>query len=238
MISTMSIKRVLLLLLFIVFKCAYSQPTKNIKLTIQPYFGDLEFKLNQNYHQSSINDSIQIETLKFYISGIELLDSNNVIWKEKNSYHLIDFENENSQSIQLNIPKKSRIFKLKFNIGIDSITSNSGALGGDLDPVNGMYWAWQSGYINFKMVGTSPNCETRKHQFQFHLGGYKQPFYAMQQIFLPISEMQNNTIQINFNLAPIFNNVSLKETHSIMIPSKEAMNLSKVVAQLFSIHAR
>lgn len=233
----MSIKHVLLLFLFIVFKCAYSQPTKNIKLTIQPYFGDLEFKLNQNYHQSSINDSIQIETLKFYISGIELLDSNNVIWKEKNSYHLIDFENENSQSIQLHIPKKSRISKLKFNIGVDSITSNSGALGGDLDPINGMYWAWQSGYINFKMEGTSPICETRKHKFQFHLGGYKQPFYAMQHITLPIYHLDDNTLQINFNLAPIFNSISLKETHSIMIPCKDGMNLSKVVAQLFSIHA-
>ncbi len=233
----MSTKHVLLLFLFIVFKCAYSQPTKNIKLTIQPYFGDLEFKLNQNYHQSSINDSIQIETLKFYISGIELLDSNNVIWKEKNSYHLIDFENENSQSIQLHIPKKSRISKLKFNIGVDSITSNSGALGGDLDPINGMYWAWQSGYINFKMEGTSPICETRKHKFQFHLGGYKQPFYAMQHITLPIYHLDDNTLQINFNLAPIFNSISLKETHSIMIPCKDGMNLSKVVAQLFSIHA-
>jgi hypothetical protein len=238
MISTMSIKHVLLIFLFIVFKCAYSQPTKNIKLTIQPYFGDLEFKLNQNYYQSSINDSIQIETLKFYISGIELLDSNNVIWKEKNSYHLIDFENENSQSIQLHIPKNSRISKLKFNIGIDSITSNSGALDGDLDPTKGMYWAWQSGYINLKMEGTSPICETRKHQFQFHLGGYKQPFYAMQSIALPISIVKDNTVQINFNLAPIFNSISLKETHSIMIPCKDGMNVSKVVAQLFSIHAR
>ena len=147
----MSIKRVLLLLLFIVFKCAYSQQNEAINLTFKSYFGDEEFKLNRNYPQSTLNDSIQIETLKFYISGIELLDSNNRIWKEKNSYHLIDFENKNSQCIQLYIPKKSHISKLKFNIGIDSITSNSGALDGDLDPTKGMYWAWQSGYINFKM---------------------------------------------------------------------------------------
>jgi len=233
----MKIKNTILLTLLLVFNCAYSQPTKSMTLKIQPYFGGSEFKLNQKYYISAENDTIQIETLKFYISGIELLDSNNHIWQEKNSYHLIDFENEYSQTILLNVPENSHATLLKFNIGIDSITSNSGALSGDLDPVNGMYWAWQSGYINFKMVGISPICETRKHQFQFHLGGYKQPFYAMQQIFLPISEMQNSTIQINFNIAPIFNNVSLKETHSIMIPCKEAMTLSKVVAQLFSIHA-
>lgn len=233
----MSIKRVLLLLLFIVFKCAYSQRNEAIKLTFKSYFGDEEFKLNRNYPQSTLNDSIQIETLKFYISGIELLDSNNRIWKEKNSYHLIDFENKNSQSIQLYIPKKSHISKLKFNIGIDSITSNSGALDGDLDPTKGMYWAWQSGYINFKMEGTSPICETRKHKFQFHLGGYMKPFYAMQSITLPISLVEDNTVQINFNIAPIFNSISLKDTYSIMIPGREALELSKIVAKLFSIHA-
>ena len=233
----MSIKRVLLLLLFIVFKCAYSQQNEAINLTFKSYFGDEEFKLNRNYPQSTLNDSIQIETLKFYISGIELLDSNNRIWKEKNSYHLIDFENKNSQCIQLYIPKKSHISKLKFNIGIDSITSNSGALDGDLDPTKGMYWAWQSGYINFKIEGTSPICETRKHKFQFHLGGYMKPFYAIQSITLPISLVEDNTVQINFNIAPIFNSISLKNTYSIMIPCREALELSKIVAKLFSIHA-
>jgi hypothetical protein len=220
-----------------VFKCAYSQQNEAIKLNFKSYFGDAEFKLNRNYPQSTLIDSIQIETLKFYISEIELFDSNNSIWKEKNSYHLIDFEDKNSQSIQLYIPKKNRISKLKFNIGIDSITSNSGALDGDLDPTKGMYWAWQSGYINFKMEGTSPICETRKHKFQFHLGGYMKPFYAIQSITLPISLVEDNTVQINFNIAPIFNNISLKDTYSIMIPCREALELSKIVAKLFSIHA-
>lgn len=233
----MKTRNTLLLLLLLVFKCAHTQSSKNMKLIIQPYFGDLKFKLNENYYQTAKNDSIQIETLKFYISGIEVLSSNKLGWKEKNSYHLIDFENESSQTISLNVPENSLVTQLKFNIGIDSITNNGGALGGDLDPVNGMYWAWQSGYINFKMEGTSPVCETRKHQFQFHLGGFKQPFYCMQPITIPISDLVSDTIQINFNIAPIFKNISLKETHSIMIPCKEAMNLSKVVAQLFSIHA-
>jgi len=237
MISSVNIKNTILLLLLLVFNNAYTQTKKNIKLTIQPFFGDLKFKLNQNYYSSADNDSIRVETLKFYISEIEFINDNEHSWKEKNSYHLIDFENNESQTILLNVAKNTHTTQLKFNIGIDSITSNSGALSGDLDPVNGMYWAWQSGYVNFKMEGTSPICETRKHQFQFHLGGYKQPFYAMQRITLPISYLDDNTLQIDFNLAPIFNGISLKETHSIMIPCKDGMNLSKVVAQLFSTHA-
>jgi hypothetical protein len=71
-----------------------------MKLIIQPYFGDLKFKLNENYYQTAKNDSIQIETLKFYISGIEVLSSNKLGWKEKNSgveviQKLIECELEN-----------------------------------------------------------------------------------------------------------------------------------------------
>ena len=57
-------------------------------------------------------------------------------------------------------------------------------MGGDLDPTKGMYWAWQSGYINFKMEGSCSQCLATKNNFEFHLGGYQQPFYAMQTIEL------------------------------------------------------
>ena len=229
----MSIKRGLLLLLFIVFKCAYSQQNEAINLTFKSYFGDEEFKLNRNYPQSTFNDSIQIETLKFYISGIELLDSNNRIWKEKNSYHLIDFENENSQSIQLYIAKKSRISKLKFNIGIDSITSNSGALDGDLDPTKGMYWAWQSGFINMKIEGKSSSCKTRKNAFQFHIGGYVKPNYAIRTIELkPI----NSNLEINVDVAELFKYIKLSENNSIMIPGEKAMELADKTIGMFNVN--
>ena len=99
-----------------------------------------------------------------------------------------------------------------------------------------MYWAWQSGYINFKIEGNSPSCNTRKHQFQFHFGGYKQPYYAMQTIYLPVSNLKNNSLTIDFNLANFFENISLNQTNSIMIPSKEAVELSKKIATIFYIN--
>ena len=76
--------------------------------------------------------------------------------------------------------------KIKFNLGIDSLTNVSGVMGGDLDPTKGMYWTWQSGYINFKMEGSSAVCPTRNHEFQFHIGGYQDPFYAMQTLELEV----------------------------------------------------
>jgi len=59
-------------------------------------------------------------------------------------------------------------------IGTDSITNVSGALDGDLDPIKGMYWAWNSGCINFKLEGTRV-ISGKKTPFEYHIGGYNGP---------------------------------------------------------------
>lgn len=40
---------------------------------------------------------------------------------------------------------------------------------GDLDPLNGMYWAWNSGYINMKIEGITPKCQDATIYFNFIL---------------------------------------------------------------------
>ena len=76
----------------------------------------------------------------------------------------------------LEIPEDTEFDAIQFNLGIDSLTNVSGALGGDLDPTKGMYWTWQNGYVNFKLQGTSDLCNNPKNEFEFHLGGYLKPF--------------------------------------------------------------
>ena len=48
-------------------------------------------ELNKNY--ISKQDTLQINLLKFYISGIEVNYADGTFYKEKDSYHLVDFEN-------------------------------------------------------------------------------------------------------------------------------------------------
>jgi len=222
--------------LTIVFGQNYAQIKQDFKLIFNAKFGNSDLKLNETYYKLNKNDSIQIEVLKFYATGIEFMNNDKVVWKEKNSFHLVDFENQSTQTIFFNIPAALYITNINFKLGIDSVTSTSGALAGDLDPTKGMYWAWQSGFINFKMEGNSPSCNTRKNKFQFHFGGYKQPYYNIQTITLPINNLTDNSLKINFNVAPFFKNISLTATNSIMIPGKEAMYLSKLIASLFYIN--
>lgn len=194
-------------------------------------FKNQPFELNKSF--ISPRDTLQISVLKFYLSGLELHYTDGTILKEKNSFHLIDAAD--LESLKLKFPQsKQSISKIRFNIGIDSTQSTSGALSGDLDPTKGMYWAWQSGYINMKIEGKSNRCATRKKQFHFHLGGYLQPYYALRTLEIPVKNKEN-TLQLVMDLAPFFETVDLKEINTIMSPNKTAMDLANKTAQLFRI---
>ncbi len=131
-------------------------------------------------------DSLAIHTLKFYLSNIAFLKNGKEIWREKNSFHLLDIEDLNFLSISFSPGADIEFDALKFDLGIDSLTNVSGAFGGDLDPTKGMYWAWNSGYVNFKIEGYFEKCPARNHEFQFHIGGYMPPFQSLQTIILPV----------------------------------------------------
>ena len=154
------------------------------------------------------------------------------IFSQSNSYYLIDIENQNSLKIPIFKATNKIINKITFNIGIDSLTSVSGALSGDLDPTKGMYWAWQSGYINMKIEGKSNSCKTRKNDFQFHIGGFLKPNYAMRKVVL---FPKSNNLDVVVNFASFFNKIQLSETNSVMTPGKKAMELANLSAKMFYI---
>jgi hypothetical protein len=193
-------------------------------------FNDEKFILNKKYI-SSHNDTLEIKILKFYISKIciDFDDNSNLI---DTDFHLIDFEN-NTPLIPIIVTsdiKTKTVKKIKFSVGIDSLTNVSGAFGGDLDVTKGMYWAWQSGYINFKLEGKSNSCLTPKNKFQFHIGGYLSPFLAIREIsLLP----KNNDLIIAIDVSKLFSEIKLSETNSIMIPGKKAVDVANILTKMF-----
>ncbi len=202
-------------------------------LVFAPVFDNSRLVLNDSVYKLNSGDSLRFETFKFYISGIEFLDQDKSVWKEEKSFHLIDVSDEKSLSFSLPAVPNVSFNKIKFNLGIDSVTNVSGAMGGDLDPIKGMYWTWQSGYINFKLEGKSNLCKTRNNEFQFHLGGYQSPFSSCRAIILNSSMDKNTTIHIHTE--KLMNNIDLVNENQIMTPGKEAVLLSQKAAGIFSV---
>jgi hypothetical protein len=220
-------------LLFILFSlCIGYQNTAQV--TILPVFGDKPITENMWFITKN-GDSLQFDNIRFYLSDIEFEMNDKSVVKDTVKAHLIDIFKLNSLKIALPTMDFKRIKMLRFNIGIDSLTNVSGALSGDLDPQRGMYWAWQSGYINLKIEGRSPQSKNRKHVFQYHIGGYLSPFYAIRHVELPILGIYTEGSLLTINFAKFFENIVIFNQNSIMIPCKEAMQLADEGVKMFSI---
>ncbi len=204
-------------------------------LNFHPCYDKVALKLDNSFYKLGSGDSIQIDQLKFYVSGIEFLNNDKIVWKEKKSFHLLDAY-QRRLTVSLKTPPNLAFDKVKFNVGIDSTTNVSGALGGDLDPTKAMYWNWQNGYINFKLEGRSNLCKTRNNEFVFHLGGYQYPFGTLQTVILPAATKQKTDIVIDVN--KIITGINLSEKNLIMSPCNEAVLLSEKLSKAFSLQAK
>lgn len=214
--------------LFLISKFSFGQEKEQF-IQFQFSFNNENVELNKNYYLSSIKDSIQFETLKFYFGNFIFTSKKNLNDTLAKKYHLVDWEDESTRKLVIeNINLESQT-KISFSLGVDSLTNVGGAMGDDLDPANGMYWAWQSGYINFKIEGKSKVCDTRNHVFQYHIGGYQSPNAAFQTKVLSIEKGKNLIIEIP--LDEILSQIRLVELNEIMSPGTNAVHISKIVVE-------
>lgn len=183
----------------------------------------------------SPNDSLSV--FRFYVSDLRITMGKNKSWKAPKKHYLIDFNlDANTEDlIEVEIPHDFKTGQVEFVLGIDSKTSAEGIGEGALDPVNAMYWTWQSGYINFKMEGVSMNSPARKNRFHLHLGGFRKPYISAQKVVLDYIH-KGTSAMICFDLVKFMKSLDLYKQHTIMSPSKEAVALSKLAKSCFYVY--
>ena len=209
----------------IFFSCIYvlsNGQKNNLIVSIKPLMNKQILELEKEYILDN-STTLRIETLKFYISRFRFLLQDKVVFEEKSKFRLLDWEDPETFNMNIKYPKIN-FDRISFCIGIDSLTNVSGAMGGDLDPLKGMYWTWQSGYINFKLEGFLNKSKSRNGQFQYHLGGYQYPFNSLQEISFEVLDPFN--LELNFLLDQFLNNADLENNSEIMSPSMKAVFLS------------
>jgi hypothetical protein len=209
----------------------FAQKNSDIAIELKSLYGAHELVLDSNYLNGA-GAELKFEAFRFYISNLRLAMNDSVTWKEEESFHLYD-KSTGKNSFKLVVPANTHFNTLKFDLGIDSLTNVSGALGGDLDPTKGMYWTWQSGYINFKLEGKSHQCSNPKKEFQYHLGGYQKPFDALQAVSLKTGS--KDRVVIGFDVEQFMRSANLIRHDHIMSPGADAVKLSAVAVSCFSI---
>ncbi len=199
------------------------------QISFIPKWQNQVLELGKYYPIANI-DSIKVDAVKFYITDISLWNQGKQVYVDPTKYHLIDLELNNK--VSLNLPSKLTYDTIQFLIGTDSAANSSGAMAGDLDAMYGMYWAWQSGYINVKIEGSSSVCKTRKNAFQYHLGGFLSPNQTIQQLaFATTSNSINVAILIDSMLQP----QSLMINPEVMSPSAQAVKQMQQFKQSFQL---
>lgn len=202
------------------------------QITFTGYFGDQPLVQNKKYYCASQGDSVSIAACRFYISDVALYVNNMAV--SGNGPHLIDLFDSTARRVEMAPYGVDKITELRFNLGIDSITNVAGAGAGDLDPTKGMYWAWQSGYINMKLEGSSKLCAKSRGEFQYHLGGYAAPYNALKRVALKV-EHYNGQYHVRVDVQKFLEQADLKGLSTVMSPSAKAVELAGHAVKMFSL---
>ena len=175
---------------------------------------------------------VVLQSLRLYLSDFRFRLQGREVFRETDSYHLID--QDVPESMQFRIPV-SMYDEIRFSLGIDSLTNVSGAYGGDLDPTKGMYWTWNSGYINVKLEGVSPNSKGKNGEFGLHLGGYMHPFQTLCEVQSQVTA--SGGIRVELDVCPMLEQADWKNYHNVMSPSAEAVRLTELLGKSIRVYA-
>ncbi|RAJ33490.1 MbnP family protein [Pedobacter cryoconitis] len=163
-----------------------AQPVSANKATLSLQFdnivGDRNLQLQTGTYKNASGEQFSIQLLQYFISNIKVKtkDGQEFIVPQEESYFLVKESDGASQFCKVKVPEGD-YQTLTFTLGVDSLrnTMDITKRTGVLDPTggmdNGMYWGWNSGYIFFKMEGTSeqaPVDPTGVRKFRFHIGGF------------------------------------------------------------------
>ncbi len=171
---------------------SFNKPPKN-KLTIhvKNYVGNTVLNLDSSY-RNELGQAFTITNFKYYISNICLKQADGKKYQSEDYFLVDEFENDSKKLILNNVPE-GNYTSIEFTIGVDSLHNCSGLQNGALDPTNGMFWAWNTGYIFLKLEGISLQSKLPGHIFEYHIGGFKKPSNCIRKINI---EFKNNSLVI------------------------------------------
>lgn len=204
---------------------------------------DQPLTLKQNYLNAN-GDTFYITSYKYYISNIRLTDENGREYVENESYYLIDEKKSESKNILLADIPNGNWKTIKFLIGVDSIRNVAGSQTGALDPLNGMFWDWNTGYIMAALEGSSPQAGPFPNNLAFHLGGYYGPKSVLKWIEMPIpggivtDSNFKRTIFIQSDVNEWFKTpliIDFSQMSNVSQPGTGANTLATNYADMFSI---
>jgi hypothetical protein len=218
-------------LFFLLLIASTELTAQDVAVNIQVKLNGETLKLQKEYSFSK--KQYRFDEFKFYVGKFKFLN-NGKVQSTSDQYFLVDLNNTKSLSFVLKMPEGRTFNEVQFVFGVDSALNDGGVQGGSLDPASGMYWAWQSGYVNFRMEGLVLDELKKEQNFQFHLGGFLGANKSAQNVRLKTS--QTDLVDIVLNLDSFLANLDLNKNCRLMSPGSEAVYLMTILKNCFYLN--
>jgi len=243
-----------ILLLAVCMLCGiYLFAQQAVTLHFNNIAGNKALLLNSEKYANAAGEQFSISLLQYFISNIQFstADGKQYIVPQDSSYFFIQQDDSTSQYCTVYVPAGDYT-SINFIVGIDSLRSTSkiDKRKGVLDPsATDMYWGWNSGYIFFKMEGTSssaPEDAAGLHKFRYHIGGFggyqSKTINNIKTINLHFSKPvmftgNKTTIEINADILELFNGaaqISIAQHSAVMFDAFSTI-IADNYARMFSL---
>lgn len=192
---------------------------------------------------NSAGELFTVSKFKYYVTNVRLLKDGVVKYTMPNSYFLVDEANQASTLLSLPSVPGGTYNGISFLIGVDSARNVSGAQTGALDPVNAMFWTWNSGYIFLKLEGSSPASGSG---FTYHIGGFRESnnTNAIREVTLSfgastmtVDGSREAEIHLLADVLKLFSTpteISITSLSDVTMPGPDALMIADNYAQMFS----
>jgi len=228
---------------FIVFLLVsgFTSRRNNVVTTVffKNMVGNKEMVLFDEMYVNNFGEPFFISKFRYYISHMSFVDVTGRETILPDKYYLVNEADSLSKIIQL--PAAAAIKSISFFVGIDSARNISGVQTGSLDPMNGMFWTWNSGYVFAKLEGQSDSSHAPAHGLTWDVGGFRQRENALRKITLVLNSDYENTIHaitIQADVLKWFDAVhplKIAQSPTCHQPGRLAMQIADNYSNMFSI---
>jgi len=219
--------------------------TGSLKLEFDNMVDTNALTLNTVDYVNANNDTFKVTKFKYYITNIKLTKTDGTPYTPTESYYLVDEEVASSKTITIaNVPNGT-YNSISFMIGVDSARNVSGSQTGALDPANGMFWGWSSGYIMAKLEGSSNQSGASTKALTFHIGGFSGTNNVLKTVSpsfngatANVSSTVTPEVHYKCDLSKFFKGtttINFATVHTVHMPGTNAKNVANNYANMFSV---
>lgn len=151
--------------------------TGTVKITFVNTVKGKPLELNTGSYINPFGEKYSVSKFKYYISNVFLIKGKVFSFScaypfgKPECYHLVD--ESKSDDLHFSFALGAGNYDaLNFMLGVDSLHNVSGAQTDALDPLNDMFWTWNSGYVMAKLEGRSLQSKLVNNKLEFHIGGF------------------------------------------------------------------